>query len=394
MCGCTLLCTSHCRGLRMNKIVEVKSRKQMYDFVDFPNKLYSGCLQYVPAFFGDEMRIFSDEKNPFSGGTISKYFLCYNGRKVVGRIGGIICKRDNENTGENKIRFTRFDTIDDIEVATLLFDAVAAFGAQHGMQKMHGPLGYNDQEREGMVISGFEHRVTFVNLYNYDYYPTLMTKLGFEKEVDYYEFKIYPNSEMLAKYARVAAIVQRRTPVVDVLDEMSVSNVLKNYGDKFFKLLDDCYSHLHGYMTTDEKARKSIIASFKLALDKRFVSILRDENNELVAFGVAMPSIAKSLQQYGGKLHPLALVSMLLEMKKPEVVELALIAVRPDMKNSGVNAVVMEKICRNVLACGVPYVESNAELEYNANVQNLWKGSKCENHRNRRIFIREICGEK
>ncbi len=374
----------------MYKILEVKSFKQKYDFVAFPNKLYKGCLQYVPAFFGDEMRIFSDEKNPFSSDTISKYFLCYKNRKIVGRIGGIICKRDNENTGENKVRFTRFDTIDDIEVARLLFAAVEKFGAENGMEKVHGPLGYNDQEREGMVISGFEHRVTFVNLYNYDYYPALMGKLGFKKEVDYYEFKIYPNSEMLEKYARVASIVQRRTPVIDVLDEMSVSNVLKTYGDKFFALLDACYSHLHGYMPTDEKARKSIIASFKVAMDKRFVSILRDENNELVAFGIAMPTLAKSLQKFGGKTHPLALLSMVREMKKPEVVELALIAVRPDMKNSGVNAVVMEKICRNVIACGVPYVESNAELEYNANVQNLWKGVKCENHRNRRIFIKEI----
>lgn len=377
----------------MYKILEVKSLKQKYDFVEFPNKLYKGCLQYIPAFFGDEMRIFSDDKNPFSSGTISKYFLCYKKHKIVGRIGGIISKKDNEITGENKVRFTRFDTIDDIEVAKLLFDAVATFGFENGMEKMHGPLGYNDQEREGMVISGFEHRVTFVNLYNYDYYPALMSKLGFEKEVDYFEFKIYPNREMLAKYERVSALVQRRTPVFDVTEEMSVSNVLKNYGDKFFALLDQCYGDLHGYVPTDEKSRKSIMASFKIALDKRFVSILRDENNELVAFGIAMPTLAKSLQKYGGRIHPLALLSMIREMKNPEVVELALIAVRPDMKNSAVNAVVMEKICRNVLACKIPYVESNAELEYNANVQNLWKGSKCENHRNRRIFIRDITSE-
>ncbi len=377
----------------MYKISEVKTRKQMYDFVEFPNKLYKGCLQYVPAFFGDEMRIFSDEKNPFSGDTVSKYWLCYKEGKIVGRIGGIICKRDNENTGENKIRFTRFDTIDDLEVSNLLFAQVEKFGQENGMQKVHGPLGYNDQEREGMVISGYEHRTTFVNLYNYDYYPKLMQNKGFAQEVDYNEFKIYLSEEMYSKFERVSKIVQKRTPVYDVLDEMSVSNILKNYGDKFFALLDACYSHLHGYMKTDEKARASIMASFKLALDKRFVSILRDENHELVAFGVAFPSLAKSLQKYGGRTHPLALLSMLSEMKKPEVVELALIAVRPDVKNSGVNAVVMEKICRNVLACGIEYVESNAELEYNANVQNLWKGFKTENHRNRRIFVKEIASQ-
>lgn len=378
----------------MYKIIEVKTLKQMYDFVEFPNKLYKGCLQYIPAFFGDEMRIFSEAKNPFSGDTISKYFLCYKNKKLAGRIGGIICKKDNENTGEKKVRFTRFDTIDDIEVANLLFEAVEKFGGENGMEKVHGPLGYNDQEREGMVISGFEHRVTFVNLYNYDYYPKLMGELGFQKEVDYYEFKIYVTKEMHDKFERVANIVQRRTPVWDVTEEMSVANVLKNYGDKFFALLDECYSELHGYMPTDKKARDSIIASFKLALDKRFVSILRDENNELVAFGIAFPSLAKSLQRFGGRMHPIAMLSMLSEMKNPEVVELGLIAVRPDMKNSGVNAVAMEKIARNVLASGIEYVESNSELEYNTNVQNLWKGFKTENHRNRRIFIRDIATDK
>ncbi len=374
----------------MYKIIEVKTSKQKHDFVNFPNVLYKGCLQYVPAFFGDEMRIFSDEKNPYSGDTLSKYFLCYNKNKVVGRIGGIIAKRDNLNTGVEKIRFTRFDCIDDVDVARLLFSAVAKFGAENGMDKIHGPLGYNDQEREGMVISGFEHRVTFVNLYNYDYYPKLMQSLGFEKEVDYYEFKIYVDPTMLEKFERVEKIVQRRTPVFDVLEEMSVSNVLKKYGDKFFALLDECYAHLHGYMPTDKKTRDSLISSFKLALDKRFVSILRDENDELVAVAVAFPTIAKSLQKYNGKMHPLAILSMLSEMKKPDVVELGLIAVRPDMKNSGVNAVMMAKITRNLIACGIDYVESNAELEYNANVQNLWKGFETENHRNRRIFIKDI----
>ncbi|MFI3166579.1 MAG: hypothetical protein R3Y32_00520 [Bacillota bacterium] len=374
----------------MYKVVEVKTHRQMHDFAEFPNKLYKGCLQYVPAFFADEMKIFSDEKNPYSGDSVSKYFLCYKNKKIVGRIGGIIANRDNVKTGEKKIRFTRFDAIDDVEVAKLLFDSVATFGKTHGMQKLHGPLGYNDQEREGMVISGYENRVTFVNLYNYDYYPKLMRELGFEKEVDYHEFKIYIEKQMIERFERVSKIVQKRTPVFDVLEEMSVSNVLKNYGDKFFALLDECYSDLHGYMPTDKKTRDSMIKSFKIALDKRFVSILRDENNELVALGVAFPSLAKSLQKYGGRMHPIAMLSMLSEMKKPEVVELGLIAVRPDMKNSGVNAVVMEKIAKNVIACGIEYVESNAELEYNANVQNLWKGFKTENHRNRRIFVREI----
>ncbi len=377
----------------MYKVVEVKTRKQMYDFVEFPNKLYKGCLQYVPAFFGDEMKIFSDEKNPFSGDSLSKYFLCYKNKKIAGRIGGIIANRDNQITGEKKVRFTRFDTIDDIEVAKLLVEEVAKFGVENGMEKMHGPHGYNDQEREGMVISGYEHRVTFVNLYNYDYYPKLMRELGFEKEVDYCEYKIYVDQSMVEKFERVSKIVHKRTPVFDVLDEMSVSNVLKNYGDKFFALLDDCYSHLHGYMPTDKKTRDNMIASFKIALDKRFVCILRNEDNELVALGVAFPTLAKSLQKYGGRMHPIAMLSMLSEMKKPEVVELGLIAVRPDMKNSGVNAVVMEKISKNVLACGIEYVESNAELETNANVQNLWKGFKTENHRNRRIFIKEIANQ-
>ncbi len=374
----------------MYRIEEVKTSKQMRDFVKFPNILYKGCLQYVPAFNSDEMRIFSDEKNPYSSDTKSKYFLCYDGKRIVGRIGGIICEKDNLQTGEKKIRFTRFDTIDDVNVAKMLFSAVADFGTDNGMEKIHGPLGYNDQDREGMVISGFEHRVTFINLYNYDYYPKLLCELGFKKEVDYVEYQIKINANMLPRLERVSALVKKRVEVFDVTEEMSVANILKNYGDKFFDLLDECYGHLHGYMPSDARTRESMMKSFKMALDKRFVCILRDSENELVGFGVAFPSLAKSLQKFGGKLHPIAMLSVMKEMKKPELVELGLIAVRPSMKNSGVNAVIMEKLCQNIIQCNIPYVESNAELETNANVQNLWKGFDAVNHRNRRIYIADI----
>ena len=374
----------------MNTIKIVKTYWQKRQFVNFPNELYKGCYQYVPAFFGDEMKIFSKKTNPYSDNTDEIFFLCYQGKKVVGRIGGIISHVDNEKTGQNKIRFTRFDFIDDVNVARLLFEAVEDYAKKNGIFQIHGPLGFNDQERTGLVIRGFEHRVTFISLYNYEYYIKIFEELGLEKEVDYVEYRIKLTKEIYPRIEKFANLAKKRYEFVDVAETMSTKSLLQKYGAKFFRLLDESYEHLHGYVKTDARTRNSLIKSFSVAVDKRFVSIIVDKDDNLVALALTFPEISKSLQKFGGKIHPLSILSILAETKKPRVLELGVVAVKPSMKNKGLNAIVIEKIYRNVIKADMEYCESNPELEDNTAVQTMWKDFERENHRNRRCYIKDI----
>ena len=79
----------------MINIVEVKNKKQLKQFVEFPNKLYKGNKYYCPPMAQDEFNTFLPDKNPAFDYCESRQFLAYKDGKLVGRIAGKtnkICK--------------------------------------------------------------------------------------------------------------------------------------------------------------------------------------------------------------------------------------------------------------------------------------------------------------
>ena len=118
-------------------IIEVKTKKQLKEFVEFPNKLYKGNEYYCPPMASDEINTFIPSKNPGYEFCESKQFLAYKDNKLVGRIAGIINYAHIERQNKKQIRFARFDAIDDIEVTKALFNAVKEYGKDKKMDEMN-----------------------------------------------------------------------------------------------------------------------------------------------------------------------------------------------------------------------------------------------------------------
>ncbi len=116
-----------------------------------------------------------------------------------------------------------------------------------------------------------------------------------------------------------------------------------------------------------------------------------DKDDELVAMGVGMPSIAKALQRSGGKLFPFGFIHLLWAVKgKNDLVELLLFAVKPEYQNKGVNALVFRDIIPAFNSNGYRFAESNPELEMNVKVQNQWGFLEHKMHKRRRAFVKSI----
>ena len=157
----------------MIEIKQVSTKKQRKQFVEFPLNLYKNNPNFVPPLYADEMAMFNKDYF-YNDQAKSAFFLAYRDGKVVGRIQGILQMAANEKWGQKRVRFTRFDAIDDQEVASALFNAVEEWGKSFGMTEIVGPLGYSDLEREGLLIEGFDHLATFEEQYNYAYYQNLV----------------------------------------------------------------------------------------------------------------------------------------------------------------------------------------------------------------------------
>ncbi len=371
-------------------IIEVKTGKQRREFVNFPLRLYKDCPYFVPPLYGDEMTIFTD-KNAYADTCDSIFYLAERDGKTVGRIQGIIQKQFNQLHNEKRLRFTRFDSIDDVEVAKALFEAVEKWGVDNSLDTVCGPLGYSDLEREGLLIEGFDKLSTFEEQYNYDYYPALIEACGYAKEIDWLEFCLRAPKEKNIMLGRVAerALELSKLHIVDS-DKMSKKEYIDRYKDGFFECLDKCYSHLYGTVPFTESMKNQLVDQFMLVINKKYLIIICDENDRVVSFALCIPGFGKSLQKSGGRLTPAAIVRLLRAVKNPDVVDLALVAVLPEYQSAGVNAVMLNCMTETLESGQIEYFETNLNLETNTQVMAQWKYFDAEQHKRRRSYVKNI----
>ena len=374
----------------MLEIREVETKKDLKTFAKFPTKLYKDCPYYVPSLYSDELATFNPRKNFSLKDNKIKGFLCYKDGKVVGRIAGLINNAYNEKTGRKYIRFSRFEAVDDTEVFNALLSAVNNFGKENGMEIMHGPWGFNDTDREGMLTFGFDKRSTYSTNYYYPYFCRHMKEMGFNDESKWIEREFVIPDEPYERVVSISEKLKKKLNVTELADIMSVKEILKNYGSAFFDTLNLAYGNLDGYVPIVGKAQDNVLKQFATIVNLKYISILADKEGRVAAFGIVLPSIADALIKHRGRLLPFGFIDVLKSMKKPKELEMALIAVHPDYKNTGINSIVITRIMNNVVNDRISRIESNPMLETNYNIQMQWKFAANDIIKKRQTYQREI----
>lgn len=371
----------------MIEIKEALTKKQQREFLEFPNRLYKGNPCYVPPLWLDEKKIF-DKDYLYYETCEAVYYNAYKEGRIVGRISGIIQRASNEKTGQKRVRFTRFDCIEDFEVAKALFGACEDWAKARGMEIVCGPLGFSDLEREGLLIDGFDQMNTFEEQYNAPYYKDFIEKLGYTKEVDWLEYRIFaPDAEAEAEMEKMSEFVLRRYKL-HFGEARNAKDFLKKYMDGFFEVLDKSYENIYGTVPFTEGMKKLLVDNFNLIIDTEHAAVILDENGKVVLMAICFPSIAKAMQIAGGHLTPRSIARFLKDRSKPEVIDLGLIGVDPAWLNRGVSVCVAAGLAKMLRKPGTQYAESNLNLEDNYAIQNLWKRFNAVQHKKRRSYIK------
>lgn len=372
----------------MIEIREVKGRKEIKRFIEFPLDMYKNNPYFVPPLYGDEKKLFRKDY-VYADQCDTVYYNAYRDGKIVGRISGILQKAANEKWGQKRVRFTRFDAIDDPEVAKALFDAVEAWAKEKGMEEVVGPLGFSDLEREGLLIDGFEWLSTFEEQYNFPYYQKLKEDLGYEKEVDWIERRMFPPEKVDERIIRISDRIMERYGL-RIAKTKNTREFLRLYADKFFEILDTTYAEIYGTVPFTDKMKALMIDNFKLIIDQRFVQVIVDKDDRIVCFGLCFPAIGEALQKSGGRLTPAALVRLLKTVKHPKAIDLGLIGVLPEYRLKGVSAPLLACMTKMMIDEKVEYAETNLNLEDNNDIINLWKNFESIQHKRRRSYVKKL----
>lgn len=370
------------------QIKEVTTSRELKQFVSFQYSLYRNNPYWVPPLRAEELFSLRKDKNPAFDFYEAAYWLAYHNGKIVGRIAGMINKKYNERWNAKAARFGWFDFIDDAQVSTALLRTVEQWATSHSMDCIHGPLGFTDMDGEGMLIEGFEEVSTLGSLYNYPYYPNHIEHAGYSKDTDWIEYEVTMHREIPEKIARFAEIALQRNHLT-VLKARKAKDLLP-YAREIFKVLNDAYKNLYGFVELSDKQIDMYVKQYFNFIIPDFAPVVLDAQNNVIAFGIAMPSLSKAFQKCNGRLFPFGFLHVLQAMKNNRHADLYLTAVRPDMQNKGINAILIHEMNKTFIKYRVEKVETNRELEANTKVQAQWKFYETRQHKRRRCYKKEL----
>ena len=356
----------------ITNIKEVTTKKQLRAFVHFPNRLYKNNPYYVPQIESMDRDTLTPGKNHAFEVCEGKYWLAYDEKgEIVGRVAGIINRKYNEKTGEKICRFGWIDFVDDKDVSKALMDTVEQYAREKGMDTMIGPMGFLEFDAAGVLVEGYDKLPTAYGKYNAPYYEQHLLDLGYAKDIDYVEYLINVPDVIPERYARMAELVS----IKNGLHQAPFHNraELGPYLDGVFRCLNSAYSKLHGFSELSAGQCDDLKKQFLTNINVDYVSIVLDADDQVVGFGVALPSLSKAMQKAQGSLFPFGWMHMLRAFKQNDTIDLLLIAIDEKYKNKGVNAMIFDKFAQGITKNVIKYIESTRELEDNTSVQNLWR---------------------
>lgn len=373
----------------MIEIKEISGEKALREFIKFPERLYKDCPQWVPSMISDELRTLGDS-NPALEFCQKAYYLAYDETgRIVGRVAAIINHKANELWNEKTVRFGWIDFIDDRRVSSALIEKVSRWGRERGCNRIKGPLGFTDMDKEGLLVEGFEHLAPFTVIYNYPYYAEHLEAMGFTKDADWTQ-KMMDIPDTLPEIFKMTDMIESRFKI-RVVKDMPMKELRRRYGMALFHVCNDSFKELYEFTPLSDRQIDDYLDTYCALLSTDFVALAVNEQDKAIGFAFTVPSLSKAFQKAKGRLFPLGFIHLFRALRKNDTIEALMIGVLPEYQGTGAHLLLFKHIHENCIKYGIRTMLANPQLENNAKVQTVFEGIY-ETHEfmRRRSYVKDI----
>jgi hypothetical protein len=333
--------------------VDLGNRKQVDDFLRLPFSIYRDIPQWVPPLQMDERRRLDPKRFPFYKHSQARFLLAYDGLRPIGRLAILDNRRFNEFNHTQTAFFYLFECENRPEAAAALFHCGFEWARSRGLDTVSGPIGFTPLDGLGLLVKGFDHRPAFGLPYNPAYYVDLIEAQGFSGDHDIVSGYLgFSNISFPPRIHDLAGrLAQRRglhilrcntrrdlRKLVPYLKEL-YNNSLES-GDITMPLSDE---------EVDAMASQLIwLADPKLI---KLVMKVKDSpqgNEQAVGFLIAYPDISAALQRTRGRLFPFGWITLLLELRRTDWININGAALLPEYRGSGGTAILYSEMFKSV----------------------------------------------
>jgi hypothetical protein len=369
------------------EIISVEDGSALKDFIDLPWKLYPAYPKWIPPLKKEVRRLLDPHHHPFWKFSERVLFLARRGSETVGRIAGIIDRRNNEFHREQRGIWGFFECADDPAAAAALFSAVETWVRQKGMAFLRGPLNPSANNEIGLLVEGFEHSPALMMPYNPPYYSGLVESCGFAKEKDLFAFLIDGDyrlpewmDSLAGRIAQKQGIRIRHPSRKDYEAEFALIR----------KIYNESWSANWGFVPLTEEEMGDIQKNVKSFVDPDLVFYVY-YGDEPAAVCVIFPDINPLLKRFNGRIGPLGLLKALLYQREIKGVRLLMFGVKEKYRELGVPMLAFQHIYEVVREKKkYQYLEMGWTLEDNEAINTLIEEAGGKRYKTYRLFRKSL----
>lgn len=376
------------KHLKMINLTEVKNKKDLKHFIRLPFEIHKQHKEWVPPLLSDEWTLFDKDKNHSFEFCDTIMLLAEKDGKVVGRIMGIINHMYNKAHGEKAVRFCFMECFDDTCVFDDLLSAVEEWGRVKGMDKMVGPLGFSDKDPQGFLIEGFEDPVSvMITNCSLPYMVSHMERNGYQKKIDLFQYRLERPREIPEVYLKIAERVKSRGFEIIPLKK---SKQVKPWVGPVFDLINETYTEIYGFAPLTERESREFADRFLPLLDAEYIKLIKNADEDLVGFVVAMPDIGPGIKKAKGRIFPFGFIHILRSMRQSKQLNLLLGCVKNSIQNTGLDALLAVELFKSTEKNNLTVIDSHLVMEENVKMRATFErlGGIC--YKKYRIFEKDL----
>jgi hypothetical protein len=371
------------------EIREVKSRNELRKFIFLPSEIHKNHKNWVPPVYMDDWVFFDPRKNHSFSHSDTILNLAWKGGKPVGRIMGIINHQYNQSAGENDARFCFFECHEDFEIAGALINSIVEWAQKKDKDNLVGPLGFSDKDPQGLLISGFDKPVVIASNFNFPFQVEYLEKLGFKKKTDLVVYEINVPESIPGFYLEIYKRALRNNPGLKIIEPAN-RRELRRLVRPVFHLVNETFKEIYGFSEMTESEMDEFASRYLMILDPRFIKVIKNQEEKIIAFILAMPDISDGIRKSRGYVFPVGFVHILRSRKRTSQLNLLLGAIAEGYRNGGVDTILGVKLLNEAIKAGFKTLDSHLELESNLKVRAEMEKMGGKVYKTFRIFTKSL----
>jgi len=371
------------------QIIQVTTRKQKRQFIDFPHDLYKGDPNYVPAMYLDQKEVMNPKKNPFFLHSKADLFLAIRNKKIVGRIAAIRNNNYNKFAKENVGYFGFFDVVNDYTVAETLLQKAVDWVKAEKLEGIYGPTNFTTNETAGVLIDGFDSPPVVWMTYNKPYYAEFLNRFGFGKRMDLFAYKV-PTQTVSQKSLDISARLEERLKKRGIIVRTVRMKDFKQEVNSIRAIYQGAWEQNWGFVPPTQEEFDSLAVGLKMIVNTDMVFIAEHEKKP-VGFFLALPDINQiMIKQKRGRIIPFGIFRLLFGKNKTTILRILLLGVLPEYRKMGIEAIFYAKIIRFAQANNIAFGEGSWILEDNEMMNKGMQSLNGEIYKTYRIYEKKI----